>query len=236
MVHYLAGLNLSLSPSQHVEAIVTASVLGQVAATAWAHRNSTSLAKETTGPVKTLPKAHSAAWLALPAHGFSSLLPPVLYLSGVLAHNLEQPEWLRKFSLPGELDDVFHSSEGRAVGVVRVLASIVSVGVGYAATKTVRALGGQWHYIGIREKAQVVSTGPYAIVRHPLYSLILVQEFLMAGMFWSYIPLVALPITALAFAVKVPVEEKLIEDDENTGPAYVEYKKKVTARLIPWLW
>lgn len=36
--------------------------------------------------------------------------------------------------------------------------------------------------------------------------MVLLQEAMWSVMFWSYIPLVALGITAVAFAVKMPIE------------------------------
>ncbi|KAF5344276.1 hypothetical protein D9758_012307, partial [Tetrapyrgos nigripes] len=39
-----------------------------------------------------------------------------------------------------------------------------------------------------------------------------------------------------AFAVKIPIEEKLMEDDLSLGLQYRVYKKKVPYRLIPYIW
>jgi hypothetical protein len=83
----------------------------------------------------------------------------------------------------------------------------------------------------------------------------LAQEVICAVMFWSYVPLFALGITAATFAVKMPIEvcfslfsndtpvilttlfqEKVILDSPNIGPEYEQYQKKVTARVIPYLW
>lgn len=55
-------------------------------------------------------------------------------------------------------------------------------------------------------------------------------------MFWSYVPLIGGTIVAICFAVKMPIEEGLIEDDPKVGQAYREYRKQVPARIVPLLW
>jgi hypothetical protein len=74
---------------------------------------------------------------------------------------------------------------------------------------------------------------------------------------WSYAPLVALGITAGAFAIKMPIEvgvsseflcccihgltafyfqEDLIIQDPATAAEYRAYMQRVPARVIPFLW
>ncbi|KAH0833436.1 hypothetical protein J3R83DRAFT_12550 [Lanmaoa asiatica] len=75
-------------------------------------------------------------------------------------------------------------------------------------------------------------------------------------MFWSYIPLAAFGIIAAAFAVKMPIEvcfrfptwlpaltsdswkiqEDMIQRDEGMKEEYGAYKKRVPARVIPYIW
>jgi protein-S-isoprenylcysteine O-methyltransferase Ste14 len=109
----------------------------------------------------------------------------------------------------------------------------------------------------VRETAKIVDTGPYAYVRHPLYSCALLVQLAYAGMFWSYAPLVTFGITALAFSLKIPVEvmfclhvfplarslaknlpmqEKLMMEDPDVGPSYLVYQQKVGSKLIPHIW
>jgi len=52
---------------------------------------------------------------------------------------------------------------------------------------------------------------------------------------WSWYPLVGAAVTAVAFAVKIPIEEKLILKDENTGEDYARYKRRVTSKIIPYV-
>jgi protein-S-isoprenylcysteine O-methyltransferase Ste14 len=55
-------------------------------------------------------------------------------------------------------------------------------------------------------------------------------------MFWSYYSLTVLAATTTAIVIKIPVEEKMLEDDLTTGPAYKRYKEKVPWSVIPYLW
>jgi protein-S-isoprenylcysteine O-methyltransferase Ste14 len=84
------------------------------------------------------------------------------------------------------------------------------------------------------EKGQtVVSSGPYAVVRHPMYSFALVMWLVSPLALGSY---VALPV----FALLVPVmvlrllnEEKVLRREL---PGYDAYTKGTRARLIPYVW
>jgi protein-S-isoprenylcysteine O-methyltransferase Ste14 len=80
---------------------------------------------------------------------------------------------------------------------------------------------------------KVISTGPYALVRHPMYAGVLVMLSgvpLALGSWWGLLFLVlALPMLAW----RILDEEKLLRKDL---PGYVEYTHKVRYRLIPYLW
>jgi protein-S-isoprenylcysteine O-methyltransferase Ste14 len=80
---------------------------------------------------------------------------------------------------------------------------------------------------------RVVSTGPYAWVRHPMYSgtiLLLVGTPLLLGSWWG----VALsPLFALLFAIRARIEERAL----IAGlPGYADYTARVRYRLVPGLW
>jgi len=86
--------------------------------------------------------------------------------------------------------------------------------------------------IRVEENQRVISTGPYAVVRHPMYvaALILMLGIPLAlGSWWGL----------LAFAFGVPVlvwrildEERLLKRDLQ---GYAEYTQRVHFRLIPRL-
>lgn len=80
---------------------------------------------------------------------------------------------------------------------------------------------------------RVISTGPYAIVRHPMYAaslFLLVGWALALGSAWG--ALGALFIEFL-IALRIRGEEQVLREGL---PGYVEYAQKVRYRLIPYVW
>lgn len=87
--------------------------------------------------------------------------------------------------------------------------------------------------IRTEEGQQVITTGPYRWVRHPLYvSSILIGIFspLALGSAWAMLPaLLLIPV----LAVRIVNEEKLLEHDL---PGYVAYEQRTRSRLVPGVW
>ncbi len=87
--------------------------------------------------------------------------------------------------------------------------------------------------IEVEQGQRVISTGPYALVRHPMYSamiLLMSATPLALGSFWAFLPSLGLiPL----LAVRAKDEEKLLMK-ELTG--YREYTQKTRYRLFPGLW
>jgi protein-S-isoprenylcysteine O-methyltransferase Ste14 len=117
------------------------------------------------------------------------------------------------------------------------------VTVGYLLT-TVGYLGSVWVYatnkfaeptVRIqRERGQtVVSTGPYAIVRHPLYtwSLFLFPGFPLAlGSYWAMVPA---GIATIILVVRTAMEDRTLHAELE---GYRDYARRVRYRLIPGVW
>ncbi|KAG2070435.1 hypothetical protein BDR04DRAFT_1076890 [Suillus decipiens] len=152
------------------------------------------------------------------------------YILCVTFNRFVQPAWMQRMSLP----DAYFTYENK-VGL-RVAACAATFVLMRFIGRTAKHLGNQWHAIGRREKSRVVQTGPYAVVRHPGYASVLIQELLFALMSWSYAPLVGLGIIAGAFAVKMPIEEDLIMQDPGVAAEYRAYMQRVPARVIPFIW
>lgn len=80
---------------------------------------------------------------------------------------------------------------------------------------------------------RVVSSGPYAWVRHPMYSgtvLFFVGAPLLLGSWWG----VAMsPLFALLFAIRIGIEERALVAGL---PGYADYTAQVRYRLVPGLW
>jgi protein-S-isoprenylcysteine O-methyltransferase Ste14 len=80
---------------------------------------------------------------------------------------------------------------------------------------------------------KVISTGPYALVRHPMYAgaLVLLLGIPIAlGSWWSVLVIVAM-MPALIW--RLVDEEKFLA---KNLPGYLEYRKRVPYRLIPMVW
>ena len=87
--------------------------------------------------------------------------------------------------------------------------------------------------IEVETSQKVISTGPYAIVRHPMYSATSVFYFftpLALGSYWALIPAALL---LLVFIPRIRGEEKELTEHLE---GYREYTRKVRYRLIPGLW
>ena len=87
--------------------------------------------------------------------------------------------------------------------------------------------------IQVASGQKVVSTGPYAIVRHPMYAaalLMLLGIPISLGSWWGALVLLAL-LPALAWRL-LDEERLLLRDLEG----YAGYRRKVPWRLIPHLW
>lgn len=80
---------------------------------------------------------------------------------------------------------------------------------------------------------KVVTTGPYGIVRHPMYagiSLLYIASPVALGSFWALIP--ALLIVPILMA-RIRNEEEVLRREL---PGYIEYTQKVKYRLLPGVW
>jgi len=80
---------------------------------------------------------------------------------------------------------------------------------------------------------RVVSTGPYAWVRHPMYSgsvLFFAGAPLLLGSWWG---VAMLPLFTALFAIRTRIEERAL----IAGlPGYADYAARVRYRLLPGLW
>jgi protein-S-isoprenylcysteine O-methyltransferase Ste14 len=79
----------------------------------------------------------------------------------------------------------------------------------------------------------VISTGPYAWVRHPMYSgvmLFFVGAPLLLGSWWG---VAMAPLFVVLFAIRIAIEERAL----IAGlPGYADYTAQVRYRLVPGFW
>ena len=87
--------------------------------------------------------------------------------------------------------------------------------------------------IEIRQDQKVISTGPYGVVRHPMYtgaSLMMLFSAPALGSLWALAGVLGL---IAAIVVRLLDEERFLLQNL---PGYREYCQKIRYRLIPGLW
>ncbi|HUO50150.1 MAG TPA: isoprenylcysteine carboxylmethyltransferase family protein [Candidatus Paceibacterota bacterium] len=87
--------------------------------------------------------------------------------------------------------------------------------------------------IAVESDQKVISSGPYAYVRHPMYAgamWLFVGMPLALGSWWT----IALIVPVFAVLMwRLLDEEKVLRRDL---PGYIEYTQKVRFRLVPYVW
>lgn len=118
---------------------------------------------------------------------------------------------------------------GQVVGVI-----FLTIGVSLRFWGIVHLKSQFTRYVTVREGDEIVSTGPYRKLRHPLYTGLL---FITIGMALFFSSLVATLIGSIAMVwallKRINYEERLLV--EKFGPAYELWMKK-RARLIPFVY
>lgn len=87
--------------------------------------------------------------------------------------------------------------------------------------------------VDVAPDQRVISTGPYALVRHPMYAtawLYLAGTPLALGSWWGLVPL---PLVLPFLVWRLVDEERLLA---ASLPGYVEYQRRVRYRLVPGVW
>jgi len=162
---------------------------------------------------RDIPRAVEAAWGAVQLVIIGALLatlfvPTLLFASPLSLLSLSQPY------------------------LVAAGTSVFLVGAAYAGLAA-RHLGEQFTVaIEVREGDRFVTSGPYARVRHPIYTGI----FLMtAGLALALASSVVAAVVAIALycgSYRARTEEALFANDSIHGPAYRDYLKR-TGRFVP---
>jgi protein-S-isoprenylcysteine O-methyltransferase Ste14 len=121
-----------------------------------------------------------------------------------------------------------------AVPPARVVAGDVLVAIGFSLIALVyRENTFTSATIEVAENQKVISTGPYAMVRHPMYAsglLYLVGTPLALGSYWGLVPVAAMMPCLMWRLID---EERFLT---TNLPGYTEYQKRVRYRLVPFVW
>ena len=96
-------------------------------------------------------------------------------------------------------------------------------------------LGRNWSgFVVIKEDHELIQCGPYNVVRHPLYTGLIVG---LIGTNLALLPTgrgaARVLVWLIAFYIKARAEERILA--QEFGEQYASYKQRVTAALIPGL-
>jgi protein-S-isoprenylcysteine O-methyltransferase Ste14 len=121
-----------------------------------------------------------------------------------------------------------------SVPVYGVVAGDVLVAVGlYLVFLVYRANTFASATIEVAVEQKVITTGPYAVVRHPMYASASLYTFgtpLALGSYWGFLALAAM----MPFLIwRLVDEEKVLA---RNLPGYTEYQQRVRHRLVPLIW
>ena len=119
-----------------------------------------------------------------------------------------------------------------ALQILAALADVLGIGLTLWAVASNTFFSG---YVRIQEERgqTVVSSGPYAFVRHPGYLGAVVSctsTALMLGSWWALIPA---GLGTLGFVVRTALEDTTLQ---NELEGYREYAARVRYRLLPGIW
>ena len=87
--------------------------------------------------------------------------------------------------------------------------------------------------VEVTKEQKVISTGPYALVRNPMYagaSIYFIGMSLALGSYWALIPAA---LVTLGLVVRLFDEEKFLAQNLS---GYTDYQKKVRHHLVPFVW
>jgi protein-S-isoprenylcysteine O-methyltransferase Ste14 len=87
--------------------------------------------------------------------------------------------------------------------------------------------------VQVEEGQRVVDTGPYAWVRHPMYSAAIVMLAGIPLALDSVWGLLVVPLGVAVLAARLLAEERTLD---RRLPGYLEYRRRVRWRLLPGLW
>jgi|HubBroStandDraft_1064217.scaffolds.fasta_scaffold60470_2 protein-S-isoprenylcysteine O-methyltransferase Ste14 len=87
--------------------------------------------------------------------------------------------------------------------------------------------------IRVEDGQKVITTGPYRVVRHPLYSFSLVMLLFIPLAVGSYVTVPALLFFVPIYVFRILNEEKVLRAEL---PGYTDYCEQTRWRLLPGLW
>ncbi len=84
-----------------------------------------------------------------------------------------------------------------------------------------------------QENQRVIESGPYAVIRHPMYAAAVPVFVGMPLWLGSYAGAVAALVPIAMLVARTLVEERTLRREL---PGYTDYASRVRWRIVPWLW
>ncbi len=95
-------------------------------------------------------------------------------------------------------------------------------------------LGGQWSaQLQLTERHQLITSGPYARIRHPIYAALILLSIGFALITANWFFILIGEIAIIVALDRIPREERMMRDGV---PGYAAYASKVRFRLLPRVW
>jgi protein-S-isoprenylcysteine O-methyltransferase len=120
------------------------------------------------------------------------------------------------------------------------LAGLMGLGIALTAAGAVFSivarlyLGQNWSATAtIKQDHQLIRSGPYGLVRHPIYTGTLMAAIGTAIALGEIRDLLALPLVIVGFRLKARSEERLLMS--NFGDRYAAYRREVRGAIIPYV-
>ncbi|HEY6307942.1 MAG TPA: isoprenylcysteine carboxylmethyltransferase family protein [Candidatus Angelobacter sp.] len=148
-------------------------------------------------------------------------ITPEIAAFSLLFGRLPWPSWLR-----------WRFVHGDTLTAAWVGLALTAAGIAFAIWARLW-IGRNWSgRVTIKEQHELIQNGPYAIVRHPIYSGFLLGILGTAIASGELHALLALPLAALGWTFKLRMEESFMI--QQFGSTYLDYKRRVKA-LVPFL-
>lgn len=110
--------------------------------------------------------------------------------------------------------------------------ALIMLGLGFAGWARIHLAGNWSGTVTLKQDHSLTRTGPYCLVRHPIYTGLLTAILGSAIAEAEWRGLVALALITLSFLRKLTIEERFLT--AQFGDAYARYRAEVPA-LVPWL-
>ncbi len=144
------------------------------------------------------------------------IIVPMLSISLFLFY--ARPSWMTTFSIPLPLIGIYAGAVLGLCGIIFLIWVHLYLGKEWSAK------------LQIRNDHHLIQSGPYASIRHPMYSALFAIYLAIGIVSSNYAILIPLAIAVLSIAIRIPKEEEMLI--ERFGDDYRNYMKR-TGRFLP---